>query len=162
MPACPSCNTDYAAGTRWCTICRTNVVNPDIGRLASPGKRLGAYFVDYFVLVLFVTSYYIGDLLGSVMDAGAISTVALILLAAYVVLSLFLFARGMTIGKKLLGIRVVSEDGGQAGFLTMLIREWIGKLISAAAIYLGFIWILIDKENQGWHDKLVRTYVASD
>ena len=49
MPACPSCNTDYAAGTRWCSICHTNVINPDIGRLSSPGKRLGAYLIDVLI-----------------------------------------------------------------------------------------------------------------
>ncbi len=37
----------------------------------------------------------------------------------------------------------------------------IGKLVSAAVLSLGFVWILIDKENQGWHDKLMRTFVVS-
>ena len=111
MSACPSCNTDDAAGTRRCTICHTNVVNLNIGRLASPGKRLGAYFVDYFALLLFVPMYCIGDLLGFFIDAGAISTVSLILLAAYVVLNLFLFARSMTIWKK--AARHPRGDGGR-------------------------------------------------
>ena len=96
------------------------------------------------------------------MGLGALSTVPLVLLVVYLGLSLFLFAKGMTIEKKLLGVRVVKEDGRQAGFLTMLIREWIGKLVSALVLSLGFAWILIDKENQGWHDKLMRTYVVSD
>ncbi len=161
MSACPSCNTEYAAGTRWCSICHTNVVNPEIGRLASPGKRLGAYIVDYLMLTLIVTLYYIAAAVGEYVGLGALSTVSLVLLVVYLGLSLFLFARGMTIGKKLLGIRVVKEDGRQAGFLTMLIREWIGKLVSAAVLSLGFVWILIDKENQGWHDKLMRTFVVS-
>lgn len=162
MSACPSCNTEYAAGTRWCTICRANVVDFEIGRLSSPVKRLVAYFVDYFILLLIVACLQIGELLGSFMDVGALSTLSLILLVVYVAVSLFLFSRGMTTGKKLLGIRVVKEDGQRAGFLTMLIREWIGKLISGAVLLLGFVWILTDKENQGWHDKLMRTYVVSD
>ena len=162
MSACPSCNTDYAAGARWCSICHTNVVNPEIGRLASPGKRLGAYIVDYLVLTLIVTLYYIGAAVGEYAGIGALSTMSVVLLVVFAGLSLYLFAKGMTIGKKLLGMRVAKEDGRPAGFLTMLIREWIGKLVSAVVLSLGFVWILIDKENQGWHDKLMRTYVVSD
>ena len=60
----------------------------------------------------------------------------------------------------MLGMRVIKEDGSSAGFGTMLIREWIGKLISAMIFSLGFIWILIDKDKQGWHDKLMSTYVV--
>ena len=140
---------------------KRNVVNPDIGRLASPGKRLGAYIADYLILVLIVTLYYIAAAVGEYLGLGPLSTVSMVLLVVYAGLSLFLFSKGMTIGKKLLGIRVVKEDGRQAGFLTMLIREWIGKLVSAAVLSLGFVWILIDKENQGWHDKLMRTFVVS-
>ena len=48
MASCPSCNADYVAGARWCSICHTNVVNPEIGRLSSPGRRLSAYCLDSF------------------------------------------------------------------------------------------------------------------
>ena len=165
MSACPSCNTDYAAGTRWCSICHTNVINPEIGRLSSPGKRLGAYVLDVFiplVLLVFFYSSQIAEALVNDDSVGAISIVCIVLLVIYVAVSLILFAKGGTIGKKLLGIRVVKENGLRASFFTMLIREWIGKSISALVLSLGFLWILIDKENQGWHDKLMSTYVVSD
>ena len=42
----------------------------------------------------------------------------------------------------------------------MLIRELIGKAISGMILLLGFLWILFDQDNQGWHDKLVSTYVV--
>jgi len=42
----------------------------------------------------------------------------------------------------------------------MLFREWIGKWISALVFLAGFLWIILDKENQGWHDKLASTYVV--
>lgn len=70
-----------------------------------------------------------------------------------------LFSRGTTPGKNLLGMRVIKEDGQHAGFLTMLIRECIGKWISGLVFALGFLWILFDRDNQGWHDKLMSTYV---
>lgn len=42
----------------------------------------------------------------------------------------------------------------------MLIREWIGKAISGLLLSLGFLWILFDRDKQGWHDKLMSTYVV--
>lgn len=63
MANCPSCNADVAAGSRWCSICHTNVLNPGIGRLASPGRRLGAYILDLFVplVALFLIFVVAGD-----------------------------------------------------------------------------------------------------
>ena len=167
MPACRSCKADYAAGARWCSICRTNVLNPQVGRLTSPGKRLGACFFDVSIPAVAGVWFYIGLFAAPFSDNGldrdisTVSTVSAVLLVVYVAVSMILFSKGMTIGKKLLGMRVVKEDGRQAGFVTMLIREWIGKLVSALVLSLGFVWILIDKENQRWHDKLMRTFVVS-
>jgi len=31
--------------------------------------------------------------------------------------------------------------------------------VSATPLFLGFIWILFDRERQGWHDKLADTHV---
>ena len=101
---------------------------------------------------------------GSASQSGAGGggvVLGLLLLLGYAVWALMLFARGTTPGKKLLGMRVVREDGRPAGFFIMLIREWIGKAISSMVFSLGFIWILIDRDKQGWHDKLVSTYVVA-
>jgi uncharacterized RDD family membrane protein YckC len=75
-------------------------------------------------------------------------------------LQLYLWSQGMSIGKWILGMQVVREDGRPAGFGTMLVRELIGKTLSSIVFYLGFIWVLLDREHQGWHDKLVRTWVV--
>lgn len=57
-------------------------------------------------------------------------------------------------------MRVIKEDGTGAGFFRMLIRESIGKAISGLIFSLGYLWILFDRDKQGWHDKLVSTYVV--
>ncbi len=62
----------------------------------------------------------------------------------------------------LLGLHVAKENGERAGFFTMLIREVIGKFISSLVLGLGFLWIVLDKEKQGWHDKLMSTYVVQE
>ena len=158
MANCPSCNAEVTAGTRWCGICHTNVVNPEIGRLASPGKRLGAYFLDLLILlVVQIIAGIAGSAAGTEEGAGCL--IALLELA-YFIWAFILFARGTTPGKKLLSMRVIKEDGTSAGFFTMLIREWIGKAISGTIFFLGFLWILFDRDSQGWHDKLMSTYVV--
>jgi len=157
MANCPSCNAEVPAGTRWCRICRTNAVNPGIGRLASPGKRLGAYVLD--LLIPLVALFLIFSIGGGIGGRGGVIFGSLLLIA-YVVWAIVLFARGTTPGKTLLGMRVIREDGRNAGFFIMLIREWIGKAISGMILSLGYLWILFDQDNQGWHDKLVSTYVV--
>jgi uncharacterized RDD family membrane protein YckC len=79
----------------------------------------------------------------------------------YGIWALKLFASGTTPGKNLLGMHVMTVNGQRAGFFTMLVREWVGKWISGLILSLGFFWILFDRDNQGWHDKLVSTFVVN-
>jgi len=164
MAACHSCHAEVVPGTRWCGICHSNLVDPKLGHLASPGKRLAAYFLDglvplvAFMLILVVAG--VGSASGSDSAGSGGAVLGLLLLLAYVVWAFTLFSRGTTPGKRLLGMSVIKENGQRAGFFTMLIRESIGKAISAMVFSLGFLWILIDRDNQGWHDKLVSTYVV--
>ena len=44
--------------------------------------------------------------------------------------------------------------------MTMLLREWVGKRLSGMVVGVGFLWIVFDKDNQGWHDTLMSTYVT--
>lgn len=164
MASCPACKADVAAGTRWCGLCHTYVTNPAVGRLASPGKRLGAFVLD--ILIPVFAAFFVGGLIGlggaAAGDRGSPvgGLLIFVLLIAFVVWEIKLFSRGTTPGKHALNMVVVKENGEPAGFGTMLVREWIGKLISGLVFSLGYLWILIDKDRQGWHDKLASTYVV--
>ena len=66
---------------------------------------------------------------------------------------------GQTIGKKLFKIKVVDKDTYQnIGILRSFLR-WIGYFVSSLFLYLGFFWVILDKNNQAWHDKIVKTFV---
>ncbi len=166
MPTCRACNAEVLAGARWCGICHANVIDPGIGRLASPGKRLGAYVLDILVpsvaLFLMMMAFGVVGAASQSEEAGITAgfLVAFALFIAYTVWALKLFVRGTTPGKNMLGMRVIKENGQPANFGTMLIREWIGKSISAMLFSIGFLWILFDRDHQGLHDKLVSTYVV--
>ena len=166
--SCRSCNIEPGPGTRWCPLCRGHLTEPALGRLAPPLKRLGAYVLDSFIPVGVGVFMLFFAFAGRVAAGGPSepigNTVAILIsfgiLIAYAILALVLFARGTTPGKHLLHMRVIKENGAAAGFLTMLGREWIGKWVSGMVFSLGYIWILIDREHQGWHDKLLATYVV--
>ncbi|MXW17623.1 MAG: RDD family protein [Gemmatimonadetes bacterium] len=168
VTSCPSCGADRVAGTQWCALCRRNINNPALGRLATPGKRLGAWVLDSvipLVVVWLMVVPFVIDLAirgGEPSLTGFGSLIAWGVFAAYCIVALVLFTRGSTPGKHLLHMRVIKEHGATAGFWTMLGREWIGKWISGMVFSLGYVWILIDRENQGWHDKLLATYVVEE
>jgi uncharacterized RDD family membrane protein YckC len=65
---------------------------------------------------------------------------------------------GQTIGKAVMGIRIVSQDGRKLK-LTQAIIRYIGYYISAIALGLGFFWVLFDDHRLAWHDKLAKTCV---
>ena len=68
---------------------------------------------------------------------------------------------GQTPGKKLLGIMVVSSDGNLLGYKAAAIRCLIGYTLSFLTFGLGFIWALLDKNNQCLHDKIAGTLVVN-
>ena len=82
---------------------------------------------------------------------------AVISFGYYIVLTA---AFGATLGKMALGMKVVDEGGQKAGFFKVLIRETIGKVVSALILFLGYVWILFDGKRQGWHDKIGGTFVV--
>ncbi len=139
-------------------------MNQAIGRPASPGKRLGASLLDGFVPIFAFFLIFFTALAGVATEteagAGIGGLFAFLLSVAYIVWAFVLFARGTTPSKKFLGMRVVKEDGSNASFFTMFIREWIGKIISGMILSPGFLWILFDRNNQGRHDKLMSAYVV--
>jgi uncharacterized RDD family membrane protein YckC len=61
----------------------------------------------------------------------------------------------MVMGTKVVTVR----DGGSIG-VTMALVRLFGYLVNFAILGLGFLWIIWDKDKQGWHDKFARTYVV--
>jgi len=67
---------------------------------------------------------------------------------------------GQTLGKWVMGLRVVAGRGGKANVgVARAALRLAGYAISALPFYLGFLWIL-GPERRGWHDRLARTEVV--
>jgi uncharacterized RDD family membrane protein YckC len=67
---------------------------------------------------------------------------------------------GKTIGKWLLGLRVVGAKREVITYRRAFLR-WLG-VVGFAPIGLGFLWVLWSPEKRGWHDYLARTWVIRD
>jgi uncharacterized RDD family membrane protein YckC len=109
-------------------------------RLASPGRRLGAYALS---ILLGIVTLFIGWLIWD-----------LVLLSK---------GSGQSPGKQLLRTRVISLDtGGPAAGGKMLLRGLV-KVVVAHIIYgVLALYLLIDKDNQELWDKAVTTVVIDD
>jgi uncharacterized RDD family membrane protein YckC len=67
---------------------------------------------------------------------------------------------GQTVGKRALGIRVIDfSTGGPIGYGRAALR-YVGRFISGTFCYLGYLWMLWDKEKQTWHDKMANDVVV--
>ena len=77
---------------------------------------------------------------------------------------------GQTLGKQLMGIRVIRPDGKPIDFLYALLREVVVKTFVFAGIggsltfgllfLLDFLWPLWDDENRALHDMIVNSRVV--
>lgn len=65
---------------------------------------------------------------------------------------------GETPGKALMGLRVVRTHGQRLSVGRSILR-YLAYWVSALPLFLGFLWILVDDERQGWHDKIADTCV---
>jgi uncharacterized RDD family membrane protein YckC len=129
------------------------------GPRASFGRRLVAYLLDTLiviagVVIISLISEPLPDALGALLVV-----IAILLSVAY-----YPFfegrPRGQTPGKMALGIRVIDfTTGGPIGYGRAVIR-YLGRIVSAIPCYLGYLWMLWDKEKQTWYDKMSTSVVV--
>ena len=70
----------------------------------------------------------------------------------------FFSTTGQTVGKAIMGLRVVTIDGKRMGVKRSFIRT-LCYTISLAPLGLGFLWVLGEDRRKAWHDKIAHTYV---
>ena len=67
---------------------------------------------------------------------------------------------GQTLGKWLLGLRIVGANQAPITYRQALVR-WAGSWI-AALMGAGLLWILFHPQKRGWHDLLAGTWVIRE
>jgi uncharacterized RDD family membrane protein YckC len=142
---------------------------PDVYNLAGITARALAFIVDIMIVSLIAFLAAVSGLyLVYGLNFGAYDSEN-VLVPLYLVLFIlastyFVFLHGYggkTVGKMLLGIKLINSEGEGVGLWEAFVR-WVGYYISAAFLFAGYLWSLIDAECQTWHDKIAGTYVVKD
>lgn len=121
-------------------------------QLAGFGERLIGFIIDAVALGI------VGGVLGVSINPAGGSLLGILIAAAYQ--WYFLTQRdGQTLGKMVMGIRVVKVDGSKISDADAVLR-FVGYIINSPVLLLGWLWALWDDRSQGWHDKIARTYVV--
>jgi len=139
----------------------------DLDQTRSPGllRRLAAICYDavlvFGVLLLLWTLYYFGlsAVTGSE-DVGHNRLAQLywpLALLAMVGFHLWFWTHGgQTLGMKSWRLRVIGADGRDPAAGPAL-QRYLWAWVSALALGLGFLWVLVDRQGLTWHDRLSGT-----
>ncbi|GAA0394357.1 RDD family protein [Streptomyces luteireticuli] len=110
------------------------------GSVAPLGRRFGAIFIDW-ALCLLVANGLIAQ--GNAHRAGNWAIVVFLVLSVLTVGTI-----GCTPGKRLLRLRVVSENGGRLTFPRAVLRSVLLALVVPAMVW--------DRDTRGLHDRLAK------
>ena len=135
-------------------------------KIASPWKRILAYFIE--LTVSWFTFFMLLAWFSTATDAMTVLNrtlyAVMLMIFSYpiwVAVTLFLIVRfGGTIGKLFTGIEIVDANKKYVSYAGAFFRNFVGYTVSSI-LFLGFIWVFIDKNRQGWHDQIAGTYVVT-
>ena len=96
--------------------------------------------------------------LGIMFATGITSLMYLVQLVVLIITVYLDGIKGGTPGKLILGLRIVNEKGEYIG-IPMAILRYIGKILSAIILGIGYLMIAWDSKKQGLHDKIAKTFV---
>jgi uncharacterized RDD family membrane protein YckC len=71
-------------------------------------------------------------------------------------------AFGATPGKMALRLKVLDARTGQTPSVPRSVGRYFAYFVSILPIFLGFVWVGIDKRKRGFHDLLAGTVVVRD
>ncbi|MCB1044406.1 MAG: RDD family protein [Acidobacteria bacterium] len=127
---------------------------------ASPIHRFLAFVIE---IVIFMIAYAVIFVGAFFLPSWLLSILSLVLglgSLAYFIVGWMKY--GKTLGKHFLGIRIVEvEHPDKIGLdIKTVLMRWLGMIICALPLYLGFLTILFDPEGRGFHDKMAGTRVV--
>lgn len=137
-------------------------------KLAGLGSRAGAMIIDQLLLligniVILLVFYFMAD---ATLDIGQVMyLVALIIISVFVLrwgyfwVSEYFFS-GRTVGKKVVGIRVIQENGHRITLLSSIIRNLLRIIDTLPTAYLiGIIMVFFHKQHKRLGDIMAGTIV---
>jgi uncharacterized RDD family membrane protein YckC len=126
---------------------------PDEAELAGRGRRLGAAIIDTIIMVIVAvgpiimlsggwTAYSLKAAEGSI---GFILMNAIVGLVIYLLINGYFLAKdGQSVGKKVLGIKIVRTDGSKADFARIVLRRLLPVQVVSNIPMIGPLLALVD------------------
>ena len=126
--------------------------------------RVGSTTLDALVLIgsgyaTFFAMWGTRAMLGESPSEPRGDSVILVWIACFTIATALLNARGSSLGKRVLRLRLVSTGGQPPGIRWGAVRA-VALWWSLLPLGLGYTWAAGDRERQTWHDKLLGTYVV--
>lgn len=140
------------------------------GRYAGPASRGTAVTIDAIVIVLlYYATIGLGSLVWALVNLRRPtlptfdSSVWAISFGCWIFLYTWLSwaAVGKTVGKAIMGLRIVTPHGRPIGWVRAL-RRIMGWLVCLLSLGIGFAWIVVSPTRRGWHDHIGGTCVVYD
>jgi uncharacterized RDD family membrane protein YckC len=67
---------------------------------------------------------------------------------------------GQTIGKAIMGLRIVRRDGGRVSVFQAATRWMLFTILVPGTLFVGAFWVLLDNRRRAFHDMLSGTVVV--
>jgi uncharacterized RDD family membrane protein YckC len=124
-------------------------------------RRFAAYAIDYVLVLIGSAVLGAAATLAGLDDDGA--RLSLTALAGYFLYCTLLESSPWqaTVGKRVLGLKVMNRRGERIGFARAAAR-FVTKLLSVLTLCLGYLLIVVTKRRQALHDLIAGTLVAHD
>lgn len=131
---------------------------------ASIGERILALIIDYVLIsiYLFSTTYIFYETITTYTPSIVVYLVCIYFPAFFYFLLCEVFNRGQSVGKKIMNIRVVKVDGSTPGISAYMLRWLLFVIDGPLTGGLGFIVILLTKNNQRLGDLAAGTMVIKE
>ena len=130
-------------------------------------KRVGAYLIDALLVSVAYFPAVIGLIISSSDGNDALGT-SLTVVGALLSLAVFVWntclragRTGYSIGKGLLGIKLIGERSGEPIGAGMAFLRYLCHIVDALPLYLGYLWPLWDAKRQTFADKIMHTVVLN-
>jgi len=118
-------------------------------------------------LILIIPNVIVSIISGIILTASGLSKLGVDIIGyllsmsvAWLYYVLMTYKKGATLGKILVGITVKSEDMQDLPLRKVVIRETIGKLVSALILMIGYIMAGFTTKKQALHDKFAHSVVV--
>lgn len=148
--------------------------------LADPGQRILAYLINQLITILLIVPFILIGVMSAKKSSDNIILFAGIgglLLLIYGIYQIVIMSKdGQSLGKKIMKIKVVNEEGENPGFVgTVLVREiafnvilsilglvpFVGSFIGLIVWFVMLVMLFsVSKDRRTFQDMLAKTYVV--